>query len=396
MIPVSNKYVKLLTVLFFLGLGIRLIYVSFSSYYLKYDDINYHQLAVEIAHGSEITFYFTSSGYSFLLGLLIFLFGDHFIVIQVVQSLLSSLTALMMYRIGKSLHSQQMGLIVFIIFMFNPTFVRYSQQLMSETLFIFLLVSLFYILEVYSRFTPTSLLVLGFLSAYAFVVRNMFLFFIPVIIFWMIWQQRNKISSIYSMGFMVVGLGSVLIPFFMINYSLLGTPFTSSGGGLNLWMGNNPDATGFYDMALYREKIGRDDHVSVETDAYLRNEVKQFISEHPWQFLLLFLKKTYLLWKPDTYLLTNGDLQQKIYGMGKVFYYLGVILIPGLVGIWLSRHYWRRYGLTFLFVLYNTAIVALHVVLFRYRIPMLPCMMIFSAVFYVSVGRYIHNRWFRA
>lgn len=181
----------------------------------------------------------------------------------------------------------------------------------------------------------------------------------------------------------------------------------TTNGGLNLYIGNGPMASGGHETPVLEvrnpdgstERIVADLHKDVEcrTEAErvlghpLRyTEVSKFwadrtfqeLREHPGAFVSRMVRKTYLFW-------SHYEIPQ-IEHFGYFRRYspilrfptltFGVIAPLGLVGIALAFGAWRRWVLPLAFVVTFAMSVILFFVLDRYRLPIVTVMFIFAGI----------------
>ena len=86
-------------------------------------------------------------------------------------------------------------------------------------------------------------------------------------------------------------------PWTVRNYSVHGKFIpVSTNGGVNLWIGNNPNATGdWIDPSDYRTPAASTEY---EIDREYYNEALRYISSNPGRAIVLALKKFIILWNP--------------------------------------------------------------------------------------------------
>lgn len=211
-------------------------------------------------------------------------------------------------------------------------------------------------------------------------------------------------------GTFVLTLGMVLVvgPWTVRNYAALGALVpVSTNGGVNLWQGNNPNATGgFYwsDDPAVNPLLRVSDEV--EQDRLGRRLALQWIREHPWDFLRLgFIKWGWLLTDVRTAVLFT--LQQAsrpippllvplsilILKMG--LYSLLAVTLAGIRMWWLagrpgsSGRYLNR-ARTSVPVLFLAFMLALHFVFpgwDRFRFPFTPFMLALAGLAVTTWGR---------
>ncbi len=172
---------------------------------------------------------------------------------------------------------------------------------------------------------------------------------------------------------------------------------TTAHGGINFYIGNNPDADGWYKTPAgfkgsqeglirsgkriaERETGCRLSHSEVSSFWFARG--KDFIFDSPGSAALLFLKKLYLFWnfyeKPLEGNIYYTELFSKI--LRTMTLGFGIVAPFALLGLLLQLGRWRdRAGLPALFVIVYMGTLVLFFVTSRYRITVLPFMLLFGA-----------------
>jgi hypothetical protein len=152
-----------------------------------------------------------------------------------------------------------------------------------------------------------------------------------------------------------VGVLLVLAPWTWRNHRCYGEWIaTTTNGGINLYIANNPHATGSYFLPPADQ---RPPHALTDSDAW-RREAIAYVLQHPFQTLARSIVKAFMFWKPH-----YGDQV--------------LVLIPFLVGWW---RWWRRrprpLSPAHAWILGAPLVAtAVHMVFFvqvRYMIPVLP------------------------
>lgn len=152
----TNKFEKKL---FTIGLLIRTASILF--FYLLFyvltntefdiaaqDAVWYHDTGIKIAKqlsefrfnrddlGSSIDF--DDLGYNLFLGGVYFIFGPIVIIARIIQAIFGSFSAVLIYRIGKSLYNENVGRMASVLFLFFPLFIYFNVLHLKETLMLFL------------------------------------------------------------------------------------------------------------------------------------------------------------------------------------------------------------------------------------------------------------------
>ncbi|PIP40028.1 hypothetical protein COX18_08050, partial [Candidatus Desantisbacteria bacterium CG23_combo_of_CG06-09_8_20_14_all_40_23] len=155
----------------------------------------------------------------------------------------------------------------------------------------------------------------------------------------------------------------------------------SSNGPINLWIGNNPDATGTYGLSPFamvlKERMKKEDRDLWVSDALT------FIKERPEQYLKLLLKKFCLFWGsyeiPDNDIVYERIRDYSVLLRLPIILSFGIIASLGLGGIFLSLQKWRKKGLLLYLVImgYMGTVIAFFIQS-RFRVAIIPYLIIFA------------------
>ncbi|SFS02507.1 glycosyltransferase family 39 protein [Sphingomonas jatrophae] len=121
-----------------------------------------------------------------------------------------------------------------------------------------------------------------------------------------LWQRRRAGGTVMAPALaFAVAAALVVAPYIARNAAKLGAPVFSTNGGINLYVGNNPTATGGYvapsdtpagrDWKATRARLGELGH-----DTLLKQLAFEWMAAHPVETALLDVKKLVLFWAPDT------------------------------------------------------------------------------------------------
>lgn len=199
---------------------------------------------------------------------------------------------------------------------------------------------------------------------------------------------------------LVVGLMALMLttPWLLRNWRVVGAPVLNTNGGFNLYLGNNPAATGLF-MSISDTPRGTTWHTlrqagELEASSIVGGEAREWILDHPGQFARLALRKTLLLWMPPTHdgLGPGSFLESLIRRLWLVQYLTLVAAAAG--GVYLFR---RRPGMVTLVIAVAayTAVHVLYFVSFRYREAIMPVICIlagFSCEAVLAQGQGLRRR----
>ncbi|MGB8656324.1 MAG: tetratricopeptide repeat protein [Candidatus Zixiibacteriota bacterium] len=407
--------------LFVVSLSVRLIYLfelqakSPFAGYLYLDAFRYNSWAQSIAFGVEhaIEPTFRAPLYPTFLAAIFKVFGYDLFLARFMQILVSALVCVMIYFVALRIFDRRIAIISSLLGALYGPFLYWAGEISFVTLIVFLdLVMLLILLNAFDQPRKLYWLLGGVVLGLSSIARPNVLIFIPwvmVLIFLMNkfreTSPTKKARFVYAVCFLA-GAFVVISPVTISNYvAAKDFVLISSQGGINFYMGNNPDADGktaqpparvathgeFLDdayvasVALAEEAVGVPLKPSQVSQFWYAKGVK-FILDRPGEWIRLMGRKLAYFWtgvevtnNEDTYYFTrfSSVLRLLLWNEGVAFPF-GIICPLALVGIVVSRKSWRRllpvYGYLFLYMVS----VVLFFVCGRYRLPVLPILLVFA------------------
>ena len=249
---IKTKYVG---IILFICIGLRLIFFGFvqpwtpeveTQVILQFDAHLYHQLASTLIESHR--FAYSSTGppealrtplYPLLIAGFYLLFGHKPWIVLLVQILIDTLSCFLLLLTLSRLFDQRVALISSLFYALDPFLISHSSKLLSDVLFIFLLVAAFYLFSVAitAKSHRTALLSYGISSLFmgiATLVRPISQY-IPLIlvVFFFIYYRRLKDIIKYSILCLFVFV-LMLSPWFIRNYNTFGSFSLSTSGPYNL------------------------------------------------------------------------------------------------------------------------------------------------------------------
>jgi 4-amino-4-deoxy-L-arabinose transferase-like glycosyltransferase len=211
------------------------------------DAPGYHELAKTIIYHHQYAYENngTPDGlrpplYPLFIGSLYGFFGPSPWVVLLVQTILDSLTCLMLFSILRKLINEKIAFYSALFYAFDPYLIFFSNHLLTETLFIFLCVAAFNFFgkAILKRFAEGSLKNIGFAAFFfglACLVRPVLIylpFFIALV--FAINFRKQKLRSIISSAVFIGVFFVTLSPWYVRNYYVFHTISFSTSGAYNL------------------------------------------------------------------------------------------------------------------------------------------------------------------
>jgi 4-amino-4-deoxy-L-arabinose transferase-like glycosyltransferase len=270
---------------------------------------------------------------------------------------------------------------------FFPPLVLYGALLMSESLFILLLIVTLLLVERLTRTDRISFYILfGIVAGLAVLTRAVFLGLVPLLLVSAgIVRRRNGAP----VGRLFIAFGVwclVLLPWTVRNYTVHHAFIpVSTFGGRSLLIGNNPYAHGTakldpgYDdwLASKLKARGFSPHevASEAKEASLETAIAlEYVAAHPGRFLVLAVQKAHVYWiYPITHRADVRILQASFMGFDALLLFC---VVAGTAAISFKLVRFRPIWLTIAFF------TGVHMILYaeaRYRLPLLPLFCVLAA-----------------
>ena len=330
----------LLLIIAVAGLYLRVLVIKTYPLAMESDYKFYYDVAVMLKNGTILTqsnneyisLFPNTFGYSFILSLVLRIFGENPQVPLYFNAIISAGAAVISYYIGKLLFGRRIGLVVLLLSMFIPSQILYTSVNGSEALFtVVVYLAALLILYVQKKYNPESssvvnIIILFFVSgaliAVSAAARPMgFILLIAVII--TLLSTSEKVDSkilgkkpfayIYmSRGWLkasTVVLGYLLLTV-LINTGIKGTidKDISTAAGYSLLVGLDINHDGGYSeesMNYLYDTYRQTGDPNAANQACLNLAVQRF-KQNPAGILKLFAKKISLLWADDQYGVTTN------------------------------------------------------------------------------------------
>jgi 4-amino-4-deoxy-L-arabinose transferase-like glycosyltransferase len=302
--------------IFLIALVVRLGYVAVAERPAISDEQYYDGLAQALAAGEGYTAggvptAYWPVGYPALLAIFYTIFGHYYLPVLLFQSLLGAATAAAVVLLGGEFGSPSAGRAAGLIIALSPNQVAYVARLFPAVASAFALVVIA-LLVLKTRGLRGAALA-GVVTGAAALVAPVMLVAVlaaPVADAF----RRVKFSKIVARGAVLAAVAAAVVaPWTYRNWRAFGefVPI-STNGGVNLWIGNNPNATGAYNYPtsrinplfmtegeLARDRLGR------EFSCY-------FMKNNTEQFLLLAIPKFAYTYGADVSAFQYGDIARGV------------------------------------------------------------------------------------
>ena len=272
----------------------------------------YHQMAIDLANGEGVIIgegglakagepsAFWPMGYSAFLAPFYALFGPSVPMAQGLNLVLRGILCVATYYVARHLTGENTARFAFLMVSYFPSLLFHSLVTGYDLLLGALLALLAYLLVVRRRLSWWRSALIGVLLGAGIYVRPVLLLFPLMIAIWFWFQSGKFWSSVMHVGIVIVVTVLILMPWTLRNYRVFGdfVPVYTNGGR-NLFIGNNPEASGGFDSRPLRTYAPEEALDEVSRDRYFRNLAINYILEHPARFAFNAAKKVLHLYMRD-------------------------------------------------------------------------------------------------
>jgi Tfp pilus assembly protein PilF/4-amino-4-deoxy-L-arabinose transferase-like glycosyltransferase len=356
------------------------------------DTVEYAREAQNISAGKILgddIYFHSSPAYPYFLAAANFLTRGGFSDLRRVaflQLLVSVLTAWLVFRLGRRLLGGGGGLAAGLVYALSAPAVFYDGELLMDFLLPPVMVGAV-LLATTPRWSVRRAAGLGALIALGALARpNYLLLLIPMAAAIWAWGKPRapRAARVRQLGAFVAAAALVVLPVTVRNY-IAGRDFVliSSNGGVNLFIGNNPDANGTFkapgpwpshleaSSAAYAEAAAGRRLKPSEVSAYFTREAAAYIVAHPGDYLAKVGRRLRLL--VNTYEIPNhmdfGFFRERSPILKWLPFTWGVVLPWALAGAWFAARS-RAFRPTLAVAgVYLASLIALFFVTGRYRFP---------------------------
>ena len=373
--------------------------------YLHLDPLYYVQWGRRIAAGdllgSEV--FEQSPLYPYLLGAFFTVVGERLLLLRLVQLGAGILACAAIYLLAREAFGRREGRIAGALAAVYGPFLYYEGQVMKSFLTYTLMAwALVFLLRSRGRSLPW-LTLSGLTVGLQALVRANSILLLPVLAAWAAWRSRGAGDRRWPAGAAALLLGgaAAILPATVRNAAVSGDlVLITSGAGEVFYIGNYPDANGAYLPPPFVRPSPAYEHQDFRDEAsrrtgrplsraaasrYWLGEGMRAIAADPLRWIRLELRKLALFWNarelPDNYSYAVFAREVPLLRAAPTF---GIVAPIGLVGMALS---WRRYR-DLLPLHLVTGVYLGSVLLFfnfsRFRLPVLPVLLVFAAHAIVS------------
>jgi len=341
--------------------------------------------------------------YPYALALLFSAFGENYYLPRLVQAVLGAAVCVLLCFLGRRLFSSAISLGAGLAAAVYGPLIYFGGELLPPILAVFLdLLLLLFLIHLPGRGSGWGFLTGLLLGLSALAVANVLLF-LPFLLLWLWHTSRSARCpgrrTVQQSAFLLLGCGLAITPVTLRNY-LVGRDLVliSHNAGINFYLGNNPDSERTLnirpgrDWARLVERPEREAGIErpSEKSRYFFARSWDFIAGQPLDYLQLLLRKLYHFWRGDEirrnldlYYGRHGSLLLSVllwkHGLALPFGLVAPLALLGLVAFGRSPSGRTPQGrLLLLFLLVYMLSVVLFFVTSRYRLPVVPLLLLWA------------------
>jgi 4-amino-4-deoxy-L-arabinose transferase-like glycosyltransferase/lipoprotein NlpI len=384
-----------------------------SFFFPTMDSLFYDVWAQSIANGNWIggEVFFQSPFYAYFLAIIYKVFGHNYVIPRLLQHLIGSFSCVLVYLLARSLFNRKVAVVSALIAAGYGMLLYFENQLLSDSLLVFFdLLLILLLLKAREMPKLSWWFACGLVLGISAITRPNILVFIPFVWLWiyLVLKDKKPLKRIAVFGLLFL-LGSVVVisPVTLRNAIVGEEPvLIASQGGINFYIGNNEKADGAsaifgneyreykdFQLAAQRETGKALSHSEISGFYYRKG--LDFMLQHPLQAFKLLVKKLYLFWNKfeissnqDIYFARRYSWLIRLLPFG--FWLVGPLALSGMILSVLAKRRsnkagqrriteWRKkISLPILFVFAYMVTVVVFFVPARFRLPVIPFLIVFS------------------
>ncbi len=336
--------------------------------------------------------------YPYLLALYYIFAGDNLFGFAIIQALLGGVTCFLIGVLGRRLETPSVGLIAAMIFACYPEMILMPIKMVPESWLLAMLLLLLYVGTKYVEARNSGLIILvGLICGIAALTKESALLYPIGLILWFGLKQMPRKKWLIDSGLLLLVTMCVILPWSIRNYTAFDeiVPIRT-GFWYNVWKGNHPGGSGTarnFDKVSVDLVLDEDYRAIIESELtgneYERDQIYKkyallYIRDDIPHYVRLCLNRIYYFWIFDpTHPLTGHPL-----------YWLpwSGLLILSFIGLIATWDRIADYSFWYLLFLITTFMYGSTMVLPRYRIPMLPGLILLAAVGILKIYGRVRRR----
>ncbi|HYQ44912.1 MAG TPA: glycosyltransferase family 39 protein [Polyangiaceae bacterium] len=332
--------------------------------------------------------------YPFMIGGIYTVFGEHPLLVQLVQIVLFAGTSVIAFELGRRIYNVRTGIIAGALCAVHPALLRYVADFHLETLFTFLLtLSVLFGYRFYERPSVGRAAAFGVLSALTALTKSVAVLFPPLfLLLWWISLKRTRStlpvrSLILPVAVLFGTMALTISPWTIRNYAVTGHFVPISTGFSDAFLrgyvfsktefatlskppytdGENESNAMFQQLCAAEGAVWEQD--DYQTDQILNRAAKARLLADPGAFVRKTVVGLFTFWYEMTSL--KNSLAAGAMAL--------IAWLFAAVGLWRSKTERQPAWILLVPILYFNLILAPLLALGRYSVPIVPCLIVLAA-----------------
>ena len=302
--------------------------------------------------------------------------GHSYLAVWIIQAIIGSASCLLIYFLARQAFDEKVARLSALISALCFNLIIYSAMLLTETLYIFLVLACFvFLFKAFGRqMNAGYLAIAGIFAGLSALTRPVIMIFFVFFLLWALSQKSMRKGVLFFAFF----LSLVISPWIIRNYFLYHrlVPIAASYGE-NFLLGNNPQADGEYSIDVYDPNQA---YLEFSRTAFIKG--LKFIVNNPVRSFALAVKKMSVFWS----FIRIEAWWPYMHGFDRIlssilsFLFTVFIISFGILGAVFSfreKNVYRFWMMAFI-LLCPLSLVPFYVTV-RYRLPVYPFMIILTA-----------------
>ncbi|MBL7191693.1 glycosyltransferase family 39 protein [bacterium] len=371
----------------------------------------YHNSALKIISGDIIGNFpfFMSPLYSYLTASIYSIIGAQSFAVVIFQTALSCLTLWMIWRLASLILNDEAAVIAAWLGAVFPVWIYFDGVLLTASIILFLNTAALLLLALWFKdHRIWRLFTAGIMLGLSASARPNILLFAAVLLFYLFNERLHKPAFYVFMGLILL-----IIPVSVRNYAVTGEfSLTTVSGGMNFYVGNNPDATGLYveppfiessdpesEYQTYLEEARRlswKDLSPAQASGYWYKTGMLYLLQNPLRWIQLWWCKFFYFWNnleaPNNISIYAAQSYSPL--LRVFFLKFGLLISLGIPGLFILP----KSRIKTIFLLYLITILISNIIFFtssEFRFPVIPLILIGASWAIIKIIDAVKNKKLR-
>ena len=311
------------------------------------------------------------------------------------QVILSTYSVYLFYLINKNFFSEKISFFNSVAFSAFPLNLYACGQISSINLQIFFsLLFINFLFNIIKKQDNRNIFIFSIVSGLLILTRGEFVIILSLIVLYIFFKKKLKISSLLKIAIIVF---LVISPYIIRNYIHFNQILNVKSFGYNLWKGNNQlspvegfgenlEKNEFKNLKLQLQGIEKNKFYEIKRDDIFLDEAILNLKNDHMRYIILYLKKFF-----SYYFIDIDSTYPKYYNFFHIFpaLILSILSLPGLLIIYKKKKIESECLLIYLIT--NLMIFSIFFILPRYKLIIMPVQIILASYFLIYLFKKIRS-----